>query len=64
MMTKTLKFNIQGIDEKTGVIVEYPREGVMKVSGSPWLDNHSVNLLSSFLTAIFATWASIAIWPN
>ncbi|XP_046462907.1 transmembrane protein 19-like isoform X1 [Daphnia pulex] len=53
-----------GIDEKTGVLVEHPRQGVKKICGSPWLDNHSVNLLSSFLAALFVTWGSIFFWPN
>ncbi|XP_057365931.1 transmembrane protein 19-like [Daphnia carinata] len=53
-----------GVDEQTGIIVEYPRPGVRKVSGSPWLDNHSVNLISSFLAALFVTWISIYFWPK
>jgi len=41
-----------GVDEKTGAIVEFPRPGVKRICGSSWLDNHSVNLVSSFLTAL------------
>lgn len=54
----------KGIDEKTGVVVEHPRIGVKKICGSPWLDNHCVNLLSSFLAALVVTWGSITFWPN
>jgi len=41
-----------GKDMKTGRIVEVPREGVVPISGKKVLDNHSVNLVSSILTAI------------
>jgi uncharacterized protein (TIGR00297 family) len=41
-----------GKDVKTGRIVEVPREGVVPISGKKVLDNHSVNLVSSILTAI------------
>jgi len=41
-----------GRDVKSGKIVEVVREGVIPISGQPYLDNHSVNLLSSILTAL------------
>merc|ERR1712055_921030 len=41
-----------GKDEKTGQIVEVAREGVVPISGRMVLDNHSVNLVSSILTAL------------
>merc|ERR1739845_78023 len=41
-----------GRDAKTGKIVEVAREGVIPISGKMVLDNHSVNLVSSILTAL------------
>jgi len=41
-----------GRDTKTGQIVEVEREGVVPISGKMVLDNHSVNLVSSILTAL------------
>jgi len=46
----TLQFS--GKDVKTGQIVEVEREGVERISGKMVLDNHSVNLVSSILTAL------------
>ena len=47
-------FSLQfsGRDAKTGKIVEVAREGVIPISGKMVLDNHSVNLISSILTAL------------
>ena len=53
-----------GIDEKTGAIVENPRPNCEWISGAPWLDNHCVNLLSSFLTSLLVTYLSIVFWPT
>jgi len=41
-----------GKDVKTGKIVEVSRDGVVPISGKMVLDNHSVNLISSILTAL------------
>jgi len=41
-----------GLDTKTGKVVEVAREGVVRISGKMILDNHSVNLVSSILTAL------------
>merc|ERR1711881_119941 len=41
-----------GRDSKTGQIVEVEREGVVPISGKMILDNHSVNLVSTILTAL------------
>merc|ERR1712202_48389 len=41
-----------GKDAKTGKIVEVAREGVIPIAGKMVLDNHSVNLVSSILTAL------------
>ena len=53
----TLQFS--GYSEKLGRVVSSPGPGVRPVAGSHLLDNHSVNLLSSLLTAILipALWA-------
>ena len=47
-------FSLQfsGRDANTGKIVEVAREGVIPISGKMVLDNHSVNLISSILTAL------------
>lgn len=55
-------FQYSGIDIKTGTIVEFPRPGVKYISGSPWLDNHSVNLIGCFLTALFIPSLAQLIW--
>ena len=49
-----LLFSLQfsGKDVKTGKIVEVARDGVVPISGKMVLDNHSVNLISSILTAL------------
>jgi uncharacterized membrane protein len=41
-----------GVDEKSGAIVEAPGPGVLHISGTNLLDNHSVNALASLITAI------------
>ena len=50
----TLYYSLQfsGKDAKTGKIVEVAREGVIPIAGKMVLDNHSVNLVSSILTAL------------
>lgn len=55
-------FQYSGIDMKTRVIVEYPRPGVRYISGSPWLDNHSVNLIGCFLTAVITPTLAQILW--
>ena len=42
-----------GIDARTNNIVEVSGKGIIPISGKMVLDNHSVNLVSSILTAIF-----------
>jgi uncharacterized membrane protein len=41
-----------GMDRKSGKVVEVAKEGVSRISGRMILDNHSVNLVSSILTAL------------
>merc|ERR1719383_1228509 len=50
LLGATLQYS--GKDKKTGKIVEVYREGVVRISGKMILDNHSVNLVSSILTAL------------
>lgn len=50
LLGATLQFS--GQDQKTGRIVEVARAGVTPISGKMILDNHSVNLVSSILTAL------------
>jgi len=50
-----------GKDTKTGQIVEVAREGVEPISGKMILDNHSVNLVSSILTALLMPKIALAM---
>lgn len=54
----TLQYS--GYDKKKGCIVEHPGPYVNHISGTDLLDNHSVNLLSSFFTGLLAP--RIAFW--
>ena len=48
---KNFVFQNSGIDKETKAIVEVPGPHVQHISGLRLLDNHSVNLISSILTA-------------
>merc|ERR1712098_203366 len=50
-----------GKDITTGKIVEVARDGVIPISGKMVLDNHSVNLVSSILTALFLPKVALAL---
>jgi len=50
LLGASLQFS--GKDVKSGKIVEVAREDVVPISGKMVLDNHSVNLVSSILTAL------------
>jgi uncharacterized protein (TIGR00297 family) len=50
-----------GRDKKTGKIVEVAKEGVSKISGRMILDNHSVNLVSSIITALVTPKIALAM---
>ena len=50
LLGASLQFS--GRDKRTGKIVEVSGEGVEHISGTMLLDNHSVNLLSSIITAV------------
>lgn len=54
-----------GIEKTTGQIVGKWRPGVKWISGFEILDNHSVNLLSTLITAILTPYLSqYYFWPN
>ena len=60
---KCFLFSLQfsGQDVTTGKIVEVARDGVVPISGKMVLDNHSVNLISSILTALFLPKVALAL---
>jgi uncharacterized membrane protein len=59
LLGASLQFS--GRDSKTGKIVEVAREGVVPISGKMVLDNHSVNLVSSILTALILPKVALAM---
>lgn len=52
-----------GYDTKRRVIVEHPGPFVEHISGQRWLSNHSVNLVSGFITAMLSPSVAYYIWP-
>jgi len=50
-----------GKDQKTGKIVEVIRDGVVPISGKMVFDNHSVNLISSIVTALVLPKVAMAL---
>lgn len=58
----TLQFS--GYENSTGKIVSKLRPGVIRISGSEILDNHSVNLISTLLTALVTPYFSRLVWAN
>ncbi|GAB0093943.1 Transmembrane protein 19 [Sergentomyia squamirostris] len=56
----TLQYS--GQDEK-GRIVEHPGKTVKHISGMRILDNHSVNLISSIVTALLVPTLAVHLWP-
>lgn len=46
-----------------GKIVEQPGAKVLYISGRRFLGNHSVNLLSSIITALVMPMMAVAFWP-
>lgn len=59
LLGATLQYS--GIDEK-GRIVERSGEGVRYITGRRILDNHSVNLVSSIITALVMPGVAIKFW--
>ena len=55
----TLQFS--GKDVKTGEIVEVARDGVVLISGKMVLDNNSVDLIASILTALILPKMALAM---
>jgi len=53
-----------GWNAKTGKVVEQPGVGVQKINGLALLDNHSVNLVSSVITALTVPRIAILLWES
>ena len=53
-----------GQDVSTGQIVDHEGVGIKHVTGVGILDNHSVNLLSSLLTAVFVPCFAVSVWDG
>lgn len=58
----TVQFS--GYEKATGKIVSKLRPGVVRISGSEILDNHSVNLMSTLITALITPYFGRLIWAN
>lgn len=63
MIIFLLQIIFLGMNEK-GKIVERPGKGVKHISGRQIFDNHSVNLLSSMITALTLPRIANLIWPH
>jgi len=59
LLGASLQFS--GKDVKTGKIVEVVREGVIPISGKMFLDNNSVDMVSSILTALLLPKIALAV---
>lgn len=57
-------FQYSGYDKKRGVIVESPSPNVQHISGVALFDNHTVNLLSSLITAIITPSLAATLWRS
>lgn len=44
-------------------VTESPFESIKKICGTPVLDNHTTNLLSSFITAVITPKLAASLWP-
>lgn len=56
-------FQYSGLDSE-GKIADRPGKYIRHISGLSILDNHSVNLISSFLTAVIIPIISVKVWPD
>lgn len=48
-----------GYDAKDNKVTHKPGEGVVRISGQPWLDNDAVNAVSATCCAAMAAWTSL-----
>lgn len=55
---------LSGLDRRTGKIVGKLNNGVVWISGSDILDNHSVNLMSTLITAMVSPYVARIIWAS
>lgn len=58
----TVQFS--GYDQNTGKIVSRSSRDVIWISGSEILDNHSVNMMSTLMTALITPYFGRLIWAN
>lgn len=58
----TLQFS--GFDKVNRKVVSKSGTGIVKISGYEILDNHSVNLLSTLLTALLSPFVAKIVWEN
>lgn len=58
----TMQFS--GYELETGKIVGKSKQGVIWISGAEILDNHSVNLVSTLVTALVTPYFGRLIWAN
>lgn len=58
----TMQFS--GYEKSTGKIVSKSRPGIVWISGAEILDNHSVNLMSTLITALVTPYFGRLIWAN
>ena len=54
--------NISGYKKTTGRVVSQPGPGVKDICGTDLLDNHSVNLVASLVTAFLAPRLAFTVW--
>lgn len=59
LLGATLQFS--GLDS-SGRVVECPGTNIKHISGTRVLDNHSVNLISSILTALIMPFIAMSFW--
>lgn len=58
----TVQFS--GYERATGKIVSQSKRGVVWISGAEILDNHSVNLMATLITALITPYFGRLIWAN
>ncbi|XP_022207567.1 transmembrane protein 19 [Nilaparvata lugens] len=61
LLGATLQFS--GFESHTKMVVEHAGPGIKRISGRMLLDNHSVNLLSSVITALVVPKLAHWFWP-